>query len=923
MRNGSTLLGDFDWESSRHGSLGWTTHAHGSADGQYVVFGADVAPLAIKHVDDEECRMLVLPGRGFDDVIGLGDHVFTLGVPNGTEGSYHGAFGGTSNQIVWMTYGDSVYVTTDVHAAEPQFTKTAITGMPVHSNGGLGRVFGKKGAPDPVNDKVYYIFMGQAGLHYTLDQGATKVSPGWCPAPSHPIADTTGRYGLISIDPASAMTAAGATSRRSRIAFAPSGQGIWLSTDGGASGTKISNTVHYVSAAPSDSVGANGDYYVNTTTHKIFGPKASGAWPGGAGADVAPGGATVFYGTDPIYAVSGGANGNYYLRQGTEQLFGPKASGTWPGVLDFSLPAGITGPSIIDAVSAMEWVGSKLYVAAINKFTSNPELVRNLHCYDASAGTWSKVDTATQANIPVQCLTKDPRFTNGLFCWLQNNEFLHTQDGSTFVEWFGNNYGPTGNKASGVCRTKPRFRPRVAAKFRYQGAGFAVSDPCVVGDYIYMPTGLGPLRTLLADFPLTGALGDNADPNTSTKWPLWEEDCANFELVVAQMALFVEGDDEVTLWCGGQDIAIPLWEDGRRGHRATVYSFPSDGSLSDIHCMAQGSAPSWAVGRRTRATGNVVPGFCYTTDNQKWHNMPNQPAQGDAAVYESGGCAAGPLGEALCFPGRYGGNPMGTRDFGATAWVSLRFWIGGTELDMSDWITNEMANGFQGSNFSNMHHLVWHDNAHPGNYYCVNIGASNTPADTGDWVTDPLGWAGIYHMAPGDWPNFRRVYAGHPNHTANFALYDAKLIGDGNGDLFFKTNYLPQDAKSQHVHLARFNMTTWQKTLLTNLTNVVSFAFGAPFPGDSQKCLWALGWKPLSQSDADNPAIPPDRGDFGLWYCRDHDQATPTFVGPFSVDTENLGFMSYIDAHPTEFGVIAGALHTRGHALGRYKMRAN
>ncbi|HEY2014988.1 MAG TPA: collagen-like protein, partial [Bryobacteraceae bacterium] len=40
------------------------------------------------------------------------------------------------------------------------------------------------------------------------------------------------------------------------------------------------NTMLSGSAAPTAGVGANGDYYLNTTANCLYGPKASGAWPG-------------------------------------------------------------------------------------------------------------------------------------------------------------------------------------------------------------------------------------------------------------------------------------------------------------------------------------------------------------------------------------------------------------------------------------------------------------------------------------------------------------------------------------------------------------------------------------------------------------------------------------------------------------------
>ncbi len=59
----------------------------------------------------------------------------------------------------------------------------------------------------------------------------------------------------------------------------------------GANGTN-GNTILSGTSAPSSGVGANGDFYINTATFTIYGPKASGSWPTGVvykGADGATG----------------------------------------------------------------------------------------------------------------------------------------------------------------------------------------------------------------------------------------------------------------------------------------------------------------------------------------------------------------------------------------------------------------------------------------------------------------------------------------------------------------------------------------------------------------------------------------------------------------------------------------------------------
>ncbi|WP_028164132.1 hypothetical protein [Bradyrhizobium elkanii] len=136
----------------------------------------------------------------------------------------------------------------------------------------------------------------------------------------------------------------------------------------GPTGTS-GNTVRYGATDPTASVGVNGDFYVNTTTHFMFGPKAGGAWPAGTslvgpqgpqgpqgiqgvqgpqGTQGVPGadGNTVLYGTsDPAAGV--GVNGNFYINTTTHFMFGPKAGGVWPAgtsLVGPQGPQGIQGP---------------------------------------------------------------------------------------------------------------------------------------------------------------------------------------------------------------------------------------------------------------------------------------------------------------------------------------------------------------------------------------------------------------------------------------------------------------------------------------------------------------------------------------------------------------------------------------------------
>ena len=93
------------------------------------------------------------------------------------------------------------------------------------------------------------------------------------------------------------------------------------------------------SVDPVAGTGVDGDFYINTTSNAIFGPKASGAW--GAGKSI--GGNSVLNGiTDPTS--SNGSNGDFYINTATNTIYGPKANGTWPAGVSLVGPVGPTGP---------------------------------------------------------------------------------------------------------------------------------------------------------------------------------------------------------------------------------------------------------------------------------------------------------------------------------------------------------------------------------------------------------------------------------------------------------------------------------------------------------------------------------------------------------------------------------------------------
>jgi hypothetical protein len=112
---------------------------------------------------------------------------------------------------------------------------------------------------------------------------------------------------------------------------------------GGGSGSGTpgadGNTVLYGAGAPSAGTGVNGNFYIDTTAHAIYGPKTGGSW-GAATSLIGPGGSSgIIYGNGAP-ANGTGADGNYYVDNTAHALYGPKAAGAWPAGISLVGPTG-------------------------------------------------------------------------------------------------------------------------------------------------------------------------------------------------------------------------------------------------------------------------------------------------------------------------------------------------------------------------------------------------------------------------------------------------------------------------------------------------------------------------------------------------------------------------------------------------------
>jgi len=128
---------------------------------------------------------------------------------------------------------------------------------------------------------------------------------------------------------------------------------------------------------PSNSIGTDGDFYINTSSNALFGPKSNGIWGNGLsligpqGLQGVPGiqgpagpqgnqgaqgqtGAQGIQGTQGLAGIEGrtiisgtsnptsstGNNGDFYINTSTYYLFGPKTNGNWPSGISLVGPSG-------------------------------------------------------------------------------------------------------------------------------------------------------------------------------------------------------------------------------------------------------------------------------------------------------------------------------------------------------------------------------------------------------------------------------------------------------------------------------------------------------------------------------------------------------------------------------------------------------
>jgi hypothetical protein len=119
----------------------------------------------------------------------------------------------------------------------------------------------------------------------------------------------------------------------------------------GADG-KAGSIIYSGSTTPLTATGVTGDFYLNSSTGLLYGPKTAAGWGAGVSLKGTTGatGATGAAGSKTLSgtgapATSLGSNGDFYLNKSNYLLYGPKTDAGWGAGLNLQGPVGPAGPA--------------------------------------------------------------------------------------------------------------------------------------------------------------------------------------------------------------------------------------------------------------------------------------------------------------------------------------------------------------------------------------------------------------------------------------------------------------------------------------------------------------------------------------------------------------------------------------------------
>lgn len=160
------------------------------------------------------------------------------------------------------------------------------------------------------------------------------------------------------------------------------------------------------SGAPGGGLGSDGDFYINTATSDIYGPKTAGAWgsatsligatgsSGGAGSAGADG-KTVRNGSG---APGGGlgVDGDFYIDTTADAIYGPKTGGAWGSATPLVGATGSTGSAGADGADGNGLVWSDRVETLADGATVTPDAQDGL----IQCGLWTCATATPTLNPP-------------------------------------------------------------------------------------------------------------------------------------------------------------------------------------------------------------------------------------------------------------------------------------------------------------------------------------------------------------------------------------------------------------------------------------------------------------------------------------------------------------------------------------------
>lgn len=131
---------------------------------------------------------------------------------------------------------------------------------------------------------------------------------------------------------------------------------------------KSGSNIYSGRVLPSSTTGVVGDYYINTATGFLYGPKTATGWgtgyslkgPAGATGATGTAGSKTWSGSG-VPGVSLGSIGDFYLDKSSYLLYGPKTNTGWGVAINLRGPAGSANVIYSDWVIATTWVPATIF----------------------------------------------------------------------------------------------------------------------------------------------------------------------------------------------------------------------------------------------------------------------------------------------------------------------------------------------------------------------------------------------------------------------------------------------------------------------------------------------------------------------------------------------------------------------------------